>query len=390
MSILSTLVGALKVYAVPLIAIAGVGMAAATVIKTARPKEVPPLVVEPAKTPFASAVAGSGVIETNTQNILVGTTIAGVIKEVLVKPGDMVKVGDPLFAIDAREVQALLAQRESMVAVKAALVEVASRKLDLLKAYPRPETVPPAAAKVDEITSQLADAMDQLKKYEAITDKRAVSDDMVNQKRFSVATWQTRLAAAQADLALIKAGTFAPEVAATEAQVTSAKADLAAARADADAVRVELDRRIVRSSIDGRILQVNAKPGEYASAGAMTTPLIVMGGVDPLHVRVDVDENEAWRVKDGSHAVAFLRGNTRFKANLTFVRFEPLVVPKKSLTGESSERVDTRVLQLLFALAKPEFPVYVGQQVDVYIEAPSRESAAAPTPTPTPTPESKP
>ena len=384
MSILTTLAGALKVYTVPLIAIAGVGMAAVTVIKTARPKEVPPLVVEPARTPFTSAVAGSGVIETNTQNILVGTSVAGVVKQVAVKAGDMVKVGDPLFAIDAREVQALLVQRESMVAVKQALVEVAARKLDQLKAYPRPETVPPAQAKVAEIKSQLADATDQLRKYEAITDKRAVSDDMVAQKRFAVATWQTRLAAAEADLALTKAGTFAPEIAAAEALFSWARAYLAAAGADADAVRVELDRRIVRSSIDGRVLQVNAKPGEYASAGTTSTPLIVMGGVDPLYVRVDVDENEAWRVRSGSHAVAFLRGNTRFRADLTFVRFEPLVVPKKSLTGESSERVDTRVLQLLFALAKPEFPVFVGQQVDVYIEAPTRESAAEPNPSPKP------
>ena len=45
------------------------------------------------------------------------------------------------------------------------------------------------------------------------------------------------------------------------------------------------------------------------------------------------------------------------------------MVPKKSLTGDSTERVDTRVLQVIFNLKKPDGKMlYVGQQVDVYIE----------------------
>ncbi len=62
-----------------------------------------------------------------------------------------------------------------------------------------------------------------------------------------------------------------------------------------------------------------------------------------------------------------LRGDPRQKFELRFVRVEPYVVPKKSLTGDNSERVDTRVLQVIYAVEGSGLPLYVGQQVDVYI-----------------------
>jgi len=51
------------------------------------------------------------------------------------------------------------------------------------------------------------------------------------------------------------------------------------------------------------------------------------------------------------------------------------VLPKRSLTGDTTERVDTRVLQAIYEFAPSEFPAFVGQQVDVFIAAPNREAA---------------
>ena len=100
------------------------------------------------------------------------------------------------------------------------------------------------------------------------------------------------------------------------------------------------------------------------------SPLILLGSVTPLNVRVDVDENDAWRVHAGAPAVGYLRGNTKVRAPLTFVRFEPYVVPKKSLTGDSTELVDTCVLQVIFSFTRGDLPIFVGQQMDVFIDAP--------------------
>jgi hypothetical protein len=94
----------------------------------------------------------------------------------------------------------------------------------------------------------------------------------------------------------------------------------------------------------------------------------MLGRSKPLHVRVDVDEHEGWRVRPGAQAVGHVRGNASIETRLTFVRVEPIVVPKTSLTGGSTERVDTRVLQVIYRVDRDDLPVFVGQQLDVFIE----------------------
>lgn len=117
------------------------------------------------------------------------------------------------------------------------------------------------------------------------------------------------------------------------------------------------------------MLQVNVRVGEFASAAAMDTALVVLGRPGRLHVRVEIDENDAWRVRSGSAGRAYLRGNATLYAPLRFVRIEPYVVPKSSLTGSSSERVDTRVLQVVMEVESDDLPLYAGQILDVFIEA---------------------
>src|SRR4029450_302411 len=109
--------------------------------------------------------------------------------------------------------------------------------------------------------------------------------------------------------------------------------------------------------------------GEYAPAGSLATPLMMIGNTQVLHVRVDVDENDAWRGRSDAKANGYVRGNRDITTGLRFVRIEPYVVPKRSLTGDSTERVDTRVLQVLYAFEKEKLPVDVGQQMDVFVDA---------------------
>ena len=93
-----------------------------------------------------------------------------------------------------------------------------------------------------------------------------------------------------------------------------------------------------------------------------------LGNVKPLYVRVDVDEHEASHVHPEAPATATLRGDASIRSSLRFVRFEPLVVPKRALTGDSAERVDTRVLQVLYRIERSDSRFFVGQQMDVFID----------------------
>jgi multidrug resistance efflux pump len=130
-----------------------------------------------------------------------------------------------------------------------------------------------------------------------------------------------------------------------------------------------LGRLTVFAPRAGTILQVNVRPGEYASA-TPKQPALLLGDLGQLQVRADIDEQNASRLQPGQPATGYLKGDTTQPIALRFVRIEPYVVPKVSLTGASSERVDTRVLQVIYAFDRPgNRNVYVGQQVDLFIKA---------------------
>src|SRR5206468_5814354 len=114
----------------------------------------------------------------------------------------------------------------------------------------------------------------------------------------------------------------------------------------------------------------------FAVAGATANPMILLGRPKPLYLRVDVDEHEAWRVRSEASANAAVRGNASLKSPIKFVRFEPFVLPKKSLTGDNTERVDTRVLQVIYRVERDDLRLFIGQQMDVFIEVPSTQEVA--------------
>jgi HlyD family secretion protein len=315
-------------YILPAVAVIGAIFAVMFVRAGSKPIPASQPVAQPAQAPYDAYIAGAGIVESSTENIAIGTLVPGVVTEVDVKVGDTVKAGQPLFKIDDRELQADLI-------VKQAAVEAAKAKV-----------------KVDE--ASVADLKNQWEMYQSVSDPRAITKEELDKRRFAFATGQARLEQSRA------------EAISSEAQVKS--------------TQTLIDRLTVRAPVDGQALQVKIHPGEFAQTGVLSQPLILLGNVKVLNVRVDIDENDAWRLKPDSRAKAFLRGNRDLSTDLKFVRVEPYVVPKKSLTGESTERVDTRVLQALYAFDPNSLPVYVGQQMDVFIEAPPLRSVEA-TPT---------
>lgn len=340
---------------IPVLAVAGVLVAVYTVVQGSREVVPLPPAVQPPSAPYESFVAGSALVEASSQNIAIGTPLAGVVAEVAVKVGHDVAKGAVLFRVDDRQWKAELATRE-------AALGVAMAQLEKLRRGTRPEEIPPARARLVEAEANLADLANQLTLWEKVKDERAISADELARRRYAVEVGKAQVEEMRSALSLLEAGTWAPDIVVAEAEVNAQKAQV-------DSAKVELDRHLVRSPINGRVLQVNVRAGEFAQAGPLVTPLMIMGSVRPLHVRVDVDENDAWRVEAGAEAMAYVRGNKDLSAPLTFVRFEPFVIPKRSLTGESTERVDTRVLQVIYSFDPSNLPIYVGQQMDIYIKA---------------------
>ena len=197
--------------------------------------------------------------------------------------------------------------------------------------------LPPALAKVKEAEANLAKVKNRLRVGESMSPGMSISVEEVDNRRFDVAIDE---------------------------------ATLASALAQVEQIKTEIERRTVRARFSGRILQMKTRLGEYAQSGPLNTPLMLLGDDARLHVRVDIDENDAWRFQPCAAALASVRGKPELKTKVKFDHTDPDMVPRLSLTGDSTQRVDTRVLQVIYSFDQGSLPVYVGQQMDVFIEAP--------------------
>src|SRR5215831_12354404 len=348
----------MKRYILPIVAAGSLAFAVSWTLaqRPVRESTNPP--AQPPETTSAQAVAAVGLVEPGTENISLSCAVSGLVTSLNVKAGDRVRQGQKLFDVDGRDLEADLA-------AKRAALKNARAQLAKLEAQPRPEEIPPAEAKVAEAKAQFDDAEVQMKLIDSVADLRAVKKEDVLRRHLAVDAAQARLAQSEKDLALLKAGTWKPDLEIARAQVKQAEA---AVRQE----EVAIERLTTRAPMDGVILQNKVRLGQYAQCGPLAEPLMVFGGGRELHVRADVDEEDAWRVKAGAAATARVRGNSEQSYNLEFVRFEPYVIAKQSLTGAATERVDTRVLQVIYRIADRNVPVFDGQQMDVFIEGTPR------------------
>ena len=314
----------MKQYLLPVLAAGAALFATVSVVRTQPVREVTEPVSPPPASSFTDTVAAVGLIEASTEHISVGTPLSGVVTEVLVSLNQSVRAGTPLFRLDTRALQASLAVHESQL----------------------------TAARARQATAQcqVEDLNDRLERSLKLRSSTVISEDELIRTRFALKVSQARAVEAQAEVAV--------------------------AEASAASVRTEITRSTILTPMDATVLQLKIRPGEFAAAGAPTSPLILLGNLSPLHLRVDIDEHEAWRVQPGTRAKGHVRGNADLASPLSFVRFEPFVIPKRSLTGDSIERVDTRVLQAIYRLDRTDLRLYAGQQMDVFIEASGTPTAA--------------
>ena len=312
-------------------ALAGVLFTIWVLAAAGRKEPMPPPMAPPPVSPFESTVAASGIIEATNENVRIAPPVPGLVTKVFVAVGDQAAEGQPLLQLDDRELRAQLGTREAAIA--------------------------PLRAQIEEQTYRIDDLDVQLKRLQAVHDSRAVSEDDVKR------TWYALEMAKRARLRF--------------------ESNLKQAVAQRDETKILLDRLTVRAPRAGTVLQVNIRAGEYAVTGS-TEPLILLGDTQRLQVRADVDEVNAPLVPPHASATAYLKGGTAHMIPLTFVRVEPYVVPKRSLTGENTERVDTRVLQIIYRFDRPPFPVYAGQQLDVFIKRDEPPSGAADPPSVSP------
>ena len=326
----------IRKYLLPALALVGVAAAVAMVHEGNRTPRKEKLVFQPAEAPFSSYIFGPGIVEASTENIAIGTPVPGIVTAIYVKWGEQVKSGAPLFKIDTRDLETQLIP--------------ANAKVNEVEAQ-----LSSATANINQAKETLAKAENRLRIGECLVPGVSISaEDLANRKL---------------DVGVDKAA-----VDSANAQLQQIKAQIASAKANVHQIKDQIKIRTVRAPVSGAILQMKIRPGEYAQSGVLATPLMVLGNDTVLHVRVDIDQSDAWRFQPNAAAVAYVRGNSNLKTTLQYVRTDPDVVPQALLTGDATQRTDTRVLQVIYSFNRSALPAYVGQLMDVFIQTPSLTS----------------
>ncbi len=279
-------------------------------------KKPQPPAFKPASNPYAKGIYANGIIESyqaNGANINIYPEVPGTIKQILVSEGAIIKKGAPLILIDDSVQRATVEQQKSQV-------DLASANLK---------------------SSQ--DQLDKLRKSSELEPRSVSKNDLDN----------------------------------AENAVNVAKANIEVARKQYELGQTLLSKYTVKAPIDGSILSINAAVGSYISAAGSYDsysqgfmPILVMGSSQTyIGVRCYIDEILISRLPQASqmHAQMLIRG-TNISIPLEYVRVQPYVSPKIELSSQRTERVDVRVLPVLFRFERPkDINIYPGQLVDVYI-----------------------
>ena len=260
------------------------------------------------KKPPVDVIAATGIIEPFEESINVKAPESGIIEDIYVGIGDLVKKGDPLFKIDTSYLEADLKINRTQESI-------AQAKLQMIQGH--------------------------LKRLKAVKNSGAVSD---------------------------------LELFLKESEENLAQAKLDQVQAEREKILFLIKRLLIRSPTDGTVLEKNIKKGECFHTGDLLNPFIVVGNTSLMQVRADVDEQNAIFVVPGALGIASPKNCPDTRIPLKYLRIEPCIVPKKSLTGSSREKIDTRVLQVIYTFEpKEDLSLYIGQQLELYIERPKKE-----------------
>ncbi len=327
-----------------------------------------PPAFSPPTNPYPNGIYAEGIVESDQpsgENINVYPEVSGTVKQIPVTEGQEVKKGTVLLVLDDSIQRATTEQLQSQA-------QAAFTLLDELKAQPRKETLDVAEAQVVAAQAALKTAQDELDKQQAAYDlnPKSISKDALDSAANAVANAKANLEVACKQRDLTKAGAWVYDIDNQERTYNA----LTKSHASASAL---LGKYTLVAPKDGIVLAINPTVGSYVSAqGAYDTytqamdPVLVLGSPHAhLNVRCYVDEILVPRLPGPAamKAQMSVRGST-VKIPLQYLRIQPTVSPKIELSDQKLERVDVRVLPIIFRLDNAAgLNLYPGLLVDVYI-----------------------
>jgi ABC exporter DevB family membrane fusion protein len=300
-----------------------------------------------------TTVAGPGRVEPDSEEVKIGSEISGKLREVLVEEGAQVKKGQVLAVLVNDEYRAAVENGEAMVRQK----EAAWRKvMNGSRTQERQE----AEASVHEAETVEANARSEMERRQQLWKAGVTSREEAERHEREYGVAKAKLDAARQHFRLV-------DDLSREEDRSAARAELEEARAQLAENRAVYEKTWIRAPFDGTILRKHHRTGESITNSSVTQdPIFTMGDVSGLRVRVDVDETDVSRVREGQAAYVTAQAYPGEKFGGTVIRVGGQLGPKNVRTDEPKEKIDTKILETLVQLDKG-VKLPVGLRVDAYI-----------------------
>lgn len=296
--------------------------------------------------PHLTYISGSGVVEPASGNVLIAPSFNRTIEKINVAVNDKVKKGEVLFQLYNQDLKINLK-------IKQKKYDESLSNLHKLKLLPQDQDLILA----QESLRKAQAAYDEASLTYCLSKRRAKCKTEKCLQFYKYQQAEADFLMAQAQYEKVRSGAWKPELVIAQDSVDQALAEVEGAEA-------EIERTYIRSPLDGTVLQIKIREGETSDQNKIA---MVVGDVVQLNLRVEMDQFNTARFQVDSTAVAFKRGDHSMEYPLKFLHIEPVMVPKKYLTNELSERVDTQIFEIIYRIEKKDARLFIGELMDVYI-----------------------
>lgn len=339
----------------PLVLLSGGGamLAGWTSYQLTRVRDMPAFAHTPVAPRFAQRVVATGVVEPEGEAVSIAPP-AGLVVQVLVAEGQRIAAGEALLRMDARQV-------EARASVAAQALAAARQRLARLEALPRAEDAAPIVARLAVAEARLAQARLRRARADKLADRQALSEDEHESRAGAETIAAAEVEAVHAELAQAKLPAWGPDLA-------KGRAEVAMEQARVEEIAAERERLTITTPRAGMVLAVSVRAGEYLQPGA-TDPAIVVGDVDHLVVRLEVDESQVSRLRAGAAGSGWIRGDDAHRLELEFLRLVPLARAKAALSGAPDERLDSRAVQVLYRVVSAPSYLRPGLMIEAELDA---------------------
>jgi HlyD family secretion protein len=284
--------------------------------------------------PAGDWVAGNGIIEPRERETKVAGEVPGRIAAIFVTEGQFVSSGSPLVELAGESERSVLAAAE-------ADQEVAKAELTRTLHGMRQEEREAVVADTASLKARAELARDSLARTQALAKTGAATPDELDRAQRQAETDRASFEAAEARQRAAVAGSRAEDILMARAKVQAAQAHVREAKA-------RLERLTIRAPLDGEILQLRYRTGEYYAPGA--DALIVMGDTRSLKVRVDIDERDVPRLALGAKGFVTSNAFPGRRVSGRVVELGRRMGRKNVRTDDPVERIDTKILEVRLEL----------------------------------------